>query len=59
VRKVAYYLLGTVLAVVPAVIYLGIVYAIAQIPTYFEYQIAMTMPFIGLLTIYYIWMFED
>jgi hypothetical protein len=59
VRKVAYYLLGTVLAVVPAVMYLCVIVFIAQIPTYFEYQIAMTMPFMLLLTAYYIWMFED
>lgn len=58
-KKIAYYLLATVLAIVPLVMYLGVIVTIAQIDTYFEYQLAMTMPFGVLLVAYYVWMFED
>lgn len=58
-KKIAYYALGTILAVVPFLMYLGVIVAIAQIPTYFEWQLAMTMPFGVLLVAYYVWMFED
>lgn len=58
-RKLAYYALGTILAVVPLVMYLCVIATIAQIDTYFEYQLAMTMPFGIVLVAYYVWMFED
>jgi hypothetical protein len=58
-KKFAYYTLGTVLAVVPAFLYLAVVVAIAQIPTYFEWQLALTIPPMVLLTAYYMWMFGD
>lgn len=58
-KKIAYYALGTILAIVPLVVYLCVIATIAKIDTYFEYQLAMTMPFGVLLVAYYIWMFED
>jgi uncharacterized membrane protein len=52
-------MLGTILAVVPALLYLALIAVIAQVPTYFEWQVAMTMPLMALLTAYYMWMFGD
>ena len=58
-RKVAYYTLGAVFAIVPFVMYLYAIAMIANLNTFIEWKLAMTMPLGVALVVYYIWMFED
>lgn len=58
-NRIGYYVLVSILVLVPFAMCVSAFVAISQLHIYIEYQLAMTTPLVIALFIYYSWLFTD